>query len=63
MQSLAGRFGLTYLTAMLSLDCYAKARDLLDNTISLSDLRFAPNRMDELAYYLSLTTNRMGKYL
>lgn len=61
MQSLAGRFGLTYLTAMLSLDCYAKARDLLDNTISLSDLRFAPNRMDELAYYLSLTTNRMGK--
>ncbi|MFP9180955.1 transcription antiterminator BglG, partial [Enterococcus faecalis] len=24
-------------------------------------LRFAPNRMDELAYYLSLTTNRMGK--
>lgn len=61
MQSLAGRFGLTYLTAMLSLDCYAKARDLLDNTISLSDLRFAPNRMDELAYYLSLTTNRIGK--
>lgn len=61
MQSLAGRFGLTYLTATLSIDYYAKVRDLLDKTISLSDLRFAPNRMDELAYYLSLTTIRIGK--
>ncbi|EGP5665242.1 transcription antiterminator BglG [Enterococcus faecium] len=61
MQSLAGRFGLTYLTATLSIDYYAKVRDLLDKTISPSDLRFAPNRMDELAYYLSLTTIRIGK--
>ncbi|EGP0011250.1 BglG family transcription antiterminator [Enterococcus faecium] len=61
MQSLAGRFGLTYLTATLSIDYYAKVRDLLDKTISLSDLRFAPNPMDELAYYLSLTTIRIGK--
>lgn len=61
MQSLAGRFGLTYLTATLSIDYYAKVRDLLDKSISLSDLRFAPNRMDELAYYLSLTTIRIGK--
>ncbi len=36
MQSLAGRFGLTYLTATLSIDYYAKVRDLLDKTISLS---------------------------
>ncbi|WP_165006918.1 MULTISPECIES: BglG family transcription antiterminator [unclassified Enterococcus] len=60
MQTRNGRFGLAFWTATIALDCYAETREILGLALDGSDLQFAPNRVDELAYFLAMTKKRIA---
>ncbi|EPH95647.1 phosphoenolpyruvate-dependent sugar phosphotransferase system, EIIA 2 [Enterococcus faecalis 13-SD-W-01] len=61
LESETGKFGLAFWSASVSIDYYAQIRDIISEAAKKMNLNLAPSRMEELAYFLAFSKERINK--